>query len=184
MNTEDFLPDLIPYLKKFAFLQLRDEIAASDVVQETCLAAIENRHSFRGESELKTWLVAILKNKIIDHLRTQPQKVHFSFSDVEEDDFSGLFNKRGHWNEEDRPSHWGNPQEVLESKRFWEVFEICMTGLPDKLARIFSMAEFLGMKSSEICKELAISSSNYWVIMHRARMQLRICLERRGLGMG
>lgn len=182
MDTEDSLPTLIPYLKRFAFLQLRDESAASDVVQDVCLAAIQHQNSFRGESELKTWLIAILKNKIIDHFRVQSRKATFSTDDFNEDDFTGLFNKRGHWNEEDRPANWGNPHDVLEKKRFWEIFEICMTALPDKLARIFSMAEFLGMQSKEICKELGITSSNYWVIMHRARMQLRICLEKRGLG--
>lgn len=184
MNIETILPTLIPSLRKFALLQLRDESMANDVVQEVCLAAIQNGHTFRGESELKTWLVAILKNKIIDHLRIESRKVPFSSNDFEEDDFSGLFNKRGHWNKEDRPANWGNPHEVLEKKRFWEIFEVCMTALPDKLAQIFSMAEFFGMQSKEICKELGITSSNYWVIMHRARMQLRICLEKRGLGIG
>lgn len=182
MNIESVLPSLIPYLRKFALLQLRDESIANEVVQETCLAAILNGQTFRGESDLKTWLVAILKNKIIDHLRVESRKVSFSSNDFEEDDFAGLFNHRGRWNEEDRPSNWGNPHEVLEQKRFWEIFELCMTALPDKLARIFSMTEFLEMPSKEICKELGITPSNYWVIMHRARMQLRVCLEKRGLG--
>ena len=181
MKIEDPLVPLIPYLKKFALLQLRNESMANDLVQEVCLAALQHGQAFRGESELKTWLIAILKNKIIDHLRVESRKVTFSSSDFEEDDFSGLFNKRGHWNEEDRPANWGNPHEVLEKKLFWEIFEVCMSALPEKFARIFSMAEFLGMQSKEICKELGITSSNYWVIMHRARMQLRICLEKRGL---
>lgn len=182
MNIENLLVDLVPYLRKFALLQLRDVSTADEVVQETCLAAIQNSPGFRGESELKTWLIAILKNKIIDHLRGQSRNVSYVPSDFEEDDFAGLFNKRGHWNPEDRPSNWGNPYEVLEQKRFWEIFEICMTALPDKLARIFSMAEILGMSSKEICKDIGITTSNYWVIMHRARMQLRMCLEKRGLG--
>ncbi|MBU3636073.1 sigma-70 family RNA polymerase sigma factor [Polynucleobacter sp. es-MAR-4] len=184
MNIEIILPTLIPILRKFALLQLRNEAMANDAVQEVCLAAIQNGQTFRGESELKTWLIAILKNKIIDHLRVESRKVTSSPNDFDGDDFSGLFNKRGHWNEEDRPANWGNPDEVLEKKRFWEIFEVCMTTLPEKLARIFSMAEFLGMESKEICKELEITSSNYWVIMHRARMHLRICLEKRGLGIG
>lgn len=181
MYIEDLLPTLIPYLKKFAVLQLRDEVAANDVVQETCLAALQNQESFKGESELKTWLIAILRNKIIDFIRAEKRKVTIDLADLEEDDFCALFNHRGHWNKEDRPSDWGNPHEVLEKKRFWEIFELCMTALPEKLARIFSMSEFLGLKSQEICKELDISASNYWVIMHRARMQLRICLQKRGL---
>lgn len=182
MNIESLLPALIPHLKKFALLQLRNEEVASDVVQETCLSAIQNQQSFKGESELKTWLIAILKNKIIDYLRSENRKTTFSVADFDEDDFSSLFNRRGHWNKEDRPADWGNPYEMLERKRFWEIFEVCMTTLPEKLARIFSMAEFLGLEAKEICKELSISSSNYWVIMHRARMQLRLCLEKRWLG--
>ena len=182
MNIEDLLPALIPHLKKFALLQLRNEEVANDVVQEACLSAIQNQLAFKGESELKTWLIAILKNKIIDYFRAESRKTTFPSNDFDEEDFSGLFNKRGHWNEEDRPSNWGNPHGVLKKKRFWEIFEVCMTALPDKLARVFSMAEFLDMESKEICKELGISSSNYWVIMHRARMQLRLCLEKRGLG--
>lgn len=182
MNIENLLAPLIPHLRKFALLQLRDEVAASDVVQETCLAALQNQESFKGESELKTWLIAILKNKIIDYLRSESRKIALSDTSFDEDEFSALFDARGHWNKEDRPSDWGNPQEMLERKRFWEIFELCMTALPEKLARIFSMAEFLGLEAKEICKELSISSSNYWVIMHRARMQLRLCLEKRWLG--
>lgn len=182
MNIEEHLPTLIPHLRKFALLQLRDEVAASDAVQETCLSAIQNQASFKGESELKTWLIAILKNKIIDYLRSENRKITVSVADFDEDEFSSLFNSRGHWNKEDRPADWGNPHEMLEKKRFWEIFELCMTALPEKLARIFSMSEFLGLETKEICKELSISSSNYWVIMHRARMQLRLCLEKRWLG--
>ena len=184
MNIQQLLPSLVPYLKKFALLQLRDETAANDVVQETCLAAIENQQSFKAESALKTWLIAILKNKIIDHLRSENRKVTITAVELGDEDFSALFNSRGHWNPEDRPADWGNPQEMFEKKRFWEIFEVCMTALPEKLARIFSMSEFLGLEAKDICKELSISSSNYWVIMHRARMQLRICLEKRGLGIG
>lgn len=182
MNIENLLPALIPHLKKFALLQLRNEEAANDVVQETCLSAIQNQHSFKGDSELKTWLIAILKNKIIDYLRSENRKITVTVEDFDADDFSSLFNNRGHWNKENRPADWGNPHEMLERKRFWEIFEVCMTTLPEKLARIFSMAEFLGLEAKEICKELSISSSNYWIIMHRARMQLRLCLEKRWLG--
>ena len=182
MDIQSLLPALVPHLKKFALLQLRDEAAANDVVQEACLSAIEHQQTFRGGSELKTWLIAILKNKIIEYFRAEGRKVADVVDDSGDDDFSALFNDRGHWNREDRPADWGNPHEMLERKRFWEIFELCMTALPDKLARIFSMSEFLDLGAKEICKELGISSSNYWVIMHRARMQLRLCLEKRGLG--
>jgi len=182
MNIDQLLPALIPSLKKFALLQLRDDAVANDVVQETCLSALQNHQSFKGESELKTWLIAILKNKIIDHLRSEGRKNSLIASDFSEDDFSSLFNSRGHWNKEDRPADWGNPEEMFQKKRFWEIFEICMTALPEKLARIFSMTEFLNLETEDICKELNISPSNYWTIMHRARMQLRLCLEKRWLG--
>jgi len=182
MSIKNLIPALIPYLKKFALLQLRNEEAANDAVQEACLSAIQNQQSFKGDSELKTWLIAILKNKIMDHLRSENRKMTVSVADFDEDEFASLFNNRGHWNKEDRPADWGNPDEMLERKRFWEIFEVCMTSLPENLARIFSMSQFLGLEAKEICKELSISSSNYWVIMHRARMQLRLCLEKRWLG--
>jgi RNA polymerase sigma-70 factor, ECF subfamily len=181
MNLEAVLPTLVPYLKKFALMQLRDEVAASDVVQETCLSALQSKESFKGESELKTWLIAILKNKIIDYLRTGNRKAKVSI-DFDEDEFLSLFESQGHWSKENRPSDWGNPVEMFEKKRFWEIFEVCMTGLPEKLARVFTMSEFLGLDAKEICKELGISTSNYWVIMYRARMHLRLCLEKRWFG--
>ncbi len=179
MDISALLPPIVPHLKKFARLQLRSEASAEDAVQETCLAALQHQDSFRQEADLKTWLIAILKNKIIDIMRAESRTVIVPLPDDDDDDLSSLFNARGHWNAEDRPTDLGNPHDMLEKKQFWEIFELCMTALPEKFARIFSMAEFLGLEAKEICKELSISSSNYWVIMHRARMHLRLCLEKR-----
>lgn len=172
------LESALPALRKFAHLQLRDSVLAEDVVQEVCVVAVEKWRSFKGNAELKTWLIAILKNKIIDLIRSEARRGAFEvpINDPVEDE---MFNSRGHWNDEFRPTDWGDPQQALASSRFWEVFEMCMTRLPDRLARVFSANEMLGMTSAEICKEFQLSSSNYWVLMHRARGELRLCLDTR-----
>jgi len=172
------LESALPALRKFAHLQLRNPALAEDAVQEVCGVAVEKWDSFQGGAQVKTWLIAILKNKVIDLIRSEARRgaVEVSVPASIDDD---LFDARGHWTEEFRPSDWGDPQRALESQRFWEVFEVCMTRLPDRLAQIFSANEMLGMTSVEICKEFQITSSNYWVLMHRARGQLRLCLETR-----
>lgn len=181
---EDFekkLTLLMPHLLKFARLQLRNDTLAEDVLQETLLAAIQNKDTFRGDAQLKTWLIAILKNKILDVLRLEKYRKTISMDEYSEEEFHVLFDQAGHWNSEDAPGNLGDPVKVFEQARFWEIFELCMTALPDKYAQVFSMNEFLGVAASEICKELHITLTNYWVLMHRSRMQLRLCLEKRWL---
>jgi RNA polymerase sigma-70 factor, ECF subfamily len=165
---------------RFARLQLRDQAMAEDAVQEALAAAFAARERFEHRASVKTWVFTILKNKIVDMLRDRWSKSRVDLDEAVGDaDFDVLFKKNEHWRREDRPSSWGNPEQSLADRQFWDVFEVCMDNLPETMARIFAMREFLGLEAADICKELGISSSNCWVILHRARMQLRICLQQR-----
>jgi RNA polymerase sigma-70 factor, ECF subfamily len=174
-------PDLI----RFAALQLRDPALAEDVVQETLVAAEQGFEQFAGRSSIKTWVFSILKRKIVDALRTRLREVPVSqMGNSDDGGLDELFDQRGFWATEHRPHRWTDPEESLEQQQFWQIFELCLDGLPERTARVFSMRELLGLETDEICKELSISTSNCWVILHRARMGLRLCLEERWFARG
>jgi RNA polymerase sigma-70 factor (ECF subfamily) len=174
------------YLYRYAMLQLRDPDRADDVVQETLLAALESRSAFGGRSSLKTWLTGILKHKIIDLIRRRSREVAME-PGAEDAEESGpgtdrFFDqaRRDHWHGE--PQVWEDPERSLEQKRFWEVFERCAASLPAQTAQVFAMREFMGLSTEEICQVLGITTTNCWVILYRARMGLRECLELKWFG--
>jgi len=159
-----------PYLLRYASLHLRDKHAAEDAVQETLLAALKGETAFGGRSNLRTWLTGILKHKIVDAIRRRardPEPV----ADMAELD--ALFDESGHWNEP--PAAW--PENSLEQKQFFAVLEECLARLPAKTAQAFMMREHMGFETDEICKELAVTSTHCWVLLYRARMALRECLQ-------
>lgn len=168
---------LRPALLRFAVLQLRDETLAEDVVQDALIAVLEKPERFAGQSSLRTYITGILKHKIIDALRaSQRLRQIETFDDQSEDDvIDGLFKADGHTHE--IPRQWGDPEATLEQKDFFRVMEICLEKLPAKTARIFMMREWLELETDEICKELNISASNAWVMLYRARVRLRECLD-------
>ena len=176
-ELHDQLQSLRPALLRFALLQLRNDTAAEDVVQDTLIAVLEKPEQFAGQSSLRTYLIGILKHKIIDLLRSSQRFVQLNAGDDESDDdvIDVLFHADGHTRE--RPRNWGNPDATLEQKDFFRVMEICLEKLPAKTARIFMMREWLELDTDEICKELDISTSNAWVMLYRARLRLRECLE-------
>ena len=177
-DLQQALQKLRPTLLRFAMLQLRDEAAAEDVVQETLLAALEGKSAFSGRSQLKTWAVSILRNKIVDLMRRGSREGKLPLVDEHGDeDFDALFDGSGHWQEP--PGDWGDPAAVLEQRDFYDVLELCMKALPENVARVFTMREVLGFETEEICKELKMSTSNCWVVLYRARMRLRECLQLR-----
>lgn len=174
-DQQQLLAGLRPRLLSFARLQLRSAAAAEDIVQDTLLAAMEGAASHSGAASFQTWVFAILKNKLIDELRRQQRHAPVDKSETRIDEaLAGLFDERDHWDE--MPAAWGDPYASLEQKRFWEVLEVCLTRLPPATARVFTMREFLDLETAEICKELAITTSNCWVQLHRARLTLRECL--------
>jgi len=168
---------LQPQLLRYARTQLRNDAWAEDAVSETVVAALEKPQSFGGLSQLKTWLVGILKHKVVDQLRRHQREATVLTTDDAEDLDDGLFAPDGHWRE--MPADWGNPDETLRQREFIAVLEGCLEGLPPTQARLFLMREWLELSSDECCKELTITSTNLWVLLHRARLRLRDCLQAR-----
>lgn len=177
-----FLETIRQQMLRFATLQLSDPSLAEDAVQEALIGALNNVKSFGGRSAIKTWVFAILKNKIADVLRQKQRTIDASSlmrDDEEEEDFSVLFDSKGFWQADERPVAWGDPEESLKDVQFWRIFEICLDNLPGQQARVFMMREFVGLESDEICKEAGMTVSNLNVTLHRARLRLRECLENR-----
>jgi RNA polymerase sigma-70 factor (ECF subfamily) len=167
---------------KFAMLQLRNETYAEDCVQDALAAAIQSADRFSGDSSVRTWLIGILKHKILDHFRKTSREQAFSVSDEEGslEDFDGLFKEDGHFVE--APAPWANPEQALTQSEFFQVLERCMQALPKVTARVFTLREVMGVSTEEICAEFGITSNNCWVLIYRARMSLRECLEKRWFG--
>jgi len=171
-----------PYLLRFAALQLRDPNAAEDAVQETLVAALVGEANFAGRSNLRTWLTGILKHKIIDSIRRAAREPTAGADLDDEAAFDQLFRANGHW--KDRPAAWDEPHGALEQKQFLGVLEQCLARLPEKTARVFMLREHLGLDTGEICKELGITPTHCWVLLYRARMALRSCLDERWFDKG
>jgi RNA polymerase sigma-70 factor (TIGR02943 family) len=175
---EQQIAELRSYLLKFATLQLRNVAWAEDAVSETILAALCKPQAFGNRSQLKTWLVGILKHKVIDALRHHRREVCIAepSDDAQEDPLEYIaFKADGHYAE--TPADWGNPEERINSKQFFEILEACASQLPPVQGRLFLMREWLELPVEEICKELGLTSTNLYVQLHRARLRLRECLE-------
>lgn len=176
-----YLQDLRLQMLKFATQQLQDEALAEDAVQEALVGALKNASAFARRSALKTWVFAILKNKITDTLRRKGRLVSASsLSQPEQSDeetFEQLFNATGHWHVAERPVRWPQPEDGIENEQFWRVFETCLNCLPEAQSRYFMMREFLELETDEICTNEGITANNLHVILYRARVRLRECLE-------
>lgn len=171
------------YLLRYARLQLRNPEQAEDAVQDTLLAAVEGAARFSGRSSLRTWLTGILKHKVIDQLRRGGREQPLAGPGderAEADIVDALFAGDGHWRE--FPADWGDPAAALENSRFWAAFELCAQRLPARTARVFMMREVMDMPAAEICQELDITATNCWVMLHRARLTLRECLDQQWFG--
>ena len=164
-------------LYSFARWKVSDEEAAKDLVQETFLAAVKNLPSFRGDSSERTWLFAILKNKVLDYYRSKYRKAP---SDTIEalDAKHNAFAENGHWRESRTPHQFKSTEpDPLQQKEFFEVLTKCRDKLTNQQQLVFALKYLEDRDADEICKELDITASNYWVLLHRARVQLRACLE-------
>ncbi len=165
-------------LFRYALMKMRDPSQAEDMVQETFLAALKARHNFSGQSSEKTWLIGILKHKIIDHFRKHKREQSSDDIETLSEQLDQQFSPRGHW--EITLTHWQDPDQAHENEVFWKVFSACIAHLPDRLADLFILREIKGLSSEEICKLLDISTTNnMWVMLSRARMRLRNCLDSR-----
>jgi len=171
------------YLFKYAVFRLRDTSAAEDVVQETLLAALKAYEVFEGRGSERTWLVGILKHKITDHFRRQNREAPMGQEQDDGPEHAEFFTRTdgwdNHWNDRYAPTDWhATPSQLIERKEFWQVLGDCLTPLPQRTANAFTLREVDGLASQEICELLSISVSNLWVMLHRARLHLRNCLER------
>jgi RNA polymerase sigma-70 factor (ECF subfamily) len=173
-----------PMLHRMALIQLKNFDAAEDATQETLLAAVEKASTFEARSSLRTWLFAILRFKILDIMRDQAKFKKFDsprssgesgIDDYEAGAFDVLFDESGCW--ADAKDAWTNPHTVAERDAFFKVLETCMTRLPERTSRAFLMREWLELEPPEICAQLGVSQGNLRILLYRARMQLRLCLD-------
>ena len=164
-------------LYSWAFHKVSDSELAKDLVQDTFLAAAEKMENFKGDSSPKTWLFSILNHKIIDHYR---KKVHQPLTLENQSDLI-YFDADGAWQESHKPKDWQSDDEknVLDETDFQEVLQKCMNALPEKW-NVAMKLKYLAEKNGEdICQELGITTSNFWQIVHRAKLQLRDCVEKK-----
>lgn len=163
-----------PTLMRLALLQLRNPTWAEDAVSETLLAAMEGVSRFANQSKLQTWVVGILKNKVLDQLRLHQRECAYAVSD-DEDIEQAIYAPDGHFR--DMPAEWGLPDQAVRQSQFLKVLEGCMDALPGQLGRVFLMREWLEFDTAEICQELGLNSTNVWKMLSRARLRLRQCLQ-------
>ena len=178
LNPNLWVDAYADYLYRYAITRVNNSEVAEDLVQETFLAGIKGKESFLGNSNEKTWLTAILRRKIIDHYRKRSNNNQL-IVDVPDERFGKYGTMNDHWLDEKAPQEWAIAADhEFENKEFNSILKACIDHLPDNWASCFILRIMEEMKSDEVCKELNISPSNLWVMLHRARLQLRDCLEK------
>lgn len=184
INAGSWIENYGDYLYSTAFIQVRNKELAEDLVQETLLSAYKAMDGFKGTSTEKTWLTAILKNKIIDYYRKKDvlKDVSIYLSDTRDSFFHAFFEsaerRAGHWTADSSPRNWEVREEnILDEKEFTDTLRSCVEKLPSKLIYLVTAKYFDEENAGKICKDLQISQSNYWVMLHRAKTLLRSCLE-------
>ena len=179
-SPQQWVGNYADYLYNFAFSRLNSEEQARDLVQETFLAALERLHSFEGKSTERTWLTAILKNKIIDVYRKKASglaRITETQAEHEQIDFFDPGN--GHWTMAQQPQNFGrSPEDPLLAKEFNTILKNCMEKLPSLWFSVFTMKHMDELTTELICAELKVTSANFWVIIHRTKLNLRACLQK------
>jgi len=169
------------YLYRYALVRVREAALAEDLLQETLLAAVGSHQSHAGRSSERTWLVGIMKHKVIDYFRRVARNPQFQLTtegDDEIDWFESSGPWQGHWREDRAPTSWHrDAHQCLESQDFWGTFEHCLSKLPQQMSIAFTLREIEGLTSTEICEILNITPNNLWVLLHRGRNKLRHLLE-------
>lgn len=174
-NPNEWVKKYADALYAYTVVRVSDTGIAEDIVQDTFLSAWKARDSYQGQASEKNWLYAICKNKIIDHYRKQSRNI-VQLSNKEE----GLyFDEVEHWSQEAHPKEWGmDYDQPVETKEFYSVLNMCKEKLKDIQQAVFVMKYMEDLDADEICKALNITSSNYWVLVHRAKLHLRKCMEK------
>ena len=175
-NPEEWVDSFGDSLYRYAYSRTLNPSVAEDLVQETFLSGLKSQKSYKGTASIKTWLTAILKNKIIDYFRSiSKEQPALNLSD-QPDPAEDLYNKSGDWQK--GPEEWHEtPYKKTENKAFWHTIESCLAKTPERLAHIFAMRELNDLTTEEICELIGVSSSNCWVLLHRARLSMKECLN-------
>ncbi|RZK56099.1 MAG: sigma-70 family RNA polymerase sigma factor [Pedobacter sp.] len=183
LQPKNWVEDHADYLFKYAFLRVRNDDLARDLVQETFLAALKGVTGFDGRCSERTWLTAILKFKIIDVYRKESSGLnHVKKLAAEESLQEDFFNADdGHWKKEHAPKPFESGQDALQAKEFNKVLQVCMQKLPALWASVFAMKHLDEEKTEVILSELRLTSANFWVIIHRTKLSLRACLQKNWL---
>lgn len=173
------------YLFNYAISRVNDKDQAYDIVQDTFLAALKAQKNFEGRSTEKTWLISILKRKIIDLYRKNSRNKEHKLLDKNFNEgrealpFEADGDNQGHWKNDKTPADWQiSPDSAVENEELRDILKNCIGLLPDKWNSVFAMRVVEEMETEEVCKELDITASNLWVILHRAKHQLRECVEK------
>ncbi len=181
LDPEQWVENHGDMLFGYAMARVRDQGIAQELVQETFLSALKGMQSFAGKSSERAWLFGILRNKLTDHYRLLSREIPMSDFESSSPEEDGFFQPCGMgkdgWIRRHAPKRWDSPDESLMNKEFQLVFHNCLSRLPEKTARVFMLQEIDGDSSEETCKVLNLSANNLWVMLHRARMALRRCLE-------
>ena len=177
-NPDKWVEKYADALYAYTMVRVNDVQQAEDIVQNTFLSAWKARETYKGQASEKNWLYAILKNKIVDHFRKQSSS-RITLATGEEE----IYFEDGHWTGETAPKEWDVPlEQPVETKEFYYILDKCKQKLKDIQQSVFVMKYMEDIDSEEICKVLNITTSNYWVLIHRAKLHLRKCLEKNWIG--
>ncbi len=177
-DPQDWLTEYGDLLYRYALTRVKSPDLAEDLVQDALLSAFKAYERFEGRCSVRTWIVGILRNKIIDHFRATNRRGGEAL-ELEESqvDTGQYFNSIGIWRQ--FLENWAdNPEEIIEKRDFYAVFEKCLSKLPEQSRKAFILKMTGEQDSKEVCNLLQISTSNYWVLLYRARMGLRECIEK------
>ncbi|MDQ6953603.1 MAG: sigma-70 family RNA polymerase sigma factor [Mariprofundaceae bacterium] len=180
MNADAWLNEHGDYLYRFALSKVHDDELAADMVQEALLAGWRGKSRFKGDSTLRTWLVSILKHKIIDHIRKDIRQRKISDA-LENDPSSQFFSESGEWQTNPRTWH-DNPEQCCDDLKFRLVLKECLSRLPEKQRRVFELRELADEDTETVCKACDVTSTNLHVLMYRARLSLQACLQKHWFG--
>lgn len=174
-NPNEWVNKYADALYAYAVVRVTDTGLAEDIVQDTFLSAWKARDTYQGQASEKNWLYTICKNKIIDYYRKKAKSI-VQLTTKEEELY---FDEVEHWTNETGPKEWGvDYEQPIEKKEFYAVLENCKRKLNDIQQSVFVMKYMEELDANEICKVLNITPSNYWVLIHRAKLHLRKCLEK------
>ena len=175
-HPETWLDEHGDYLFQYAYVRLRNRAAAEDAVQETFLAGIKAYDRYDEKTPVRYWLRGILHHKVVDYIRKAAREI--AVDDSEDHEILDRFKYKAFGIPSQQPAPWKfDPKHAYEQKEFWEIFYRCMAGLKESMGLAFTMRELEGLSTEDICKELRIKPNNLWVLLHRARAQLKECLE-------